>query len=78
MADFELRQITLPTGVALNVAIAGDPAAPPVLLLHGFPESHRTWRHQIPALARDHFVIAPDQRGFGHSARQLRGFWAHP
>ncbi|MBQ1500638.1 MAG: alpha/beta hydrolase [Sphingomonas sp.] len=69
MADFELQRIPLPTGVTLNVAVAGDPAAPPLLLLHGFPESHRTWRHQIPALARDHYVIAPDQRGFGHSAR---------
>ena len=69
MADFELQRIALPTGVELNVAIAGDPANPPIMLLHGFPESHRTWRHQIPALARDHYVIAPDQRGFGHSAR---------
>jgi len=69
MADFETRRIALPTGVELNVAIAGDPANPPVILLHGFPESHRTWRHQIAALARDHYVVAPDQRGFGHSAR---------
>lgn len=69
MAEFELQRITLPTGVELNVAIAGDPANPPVVLLHGFPESHRTWRNQIPALARDHYVIAPDQRGFGHSSK---------
>ena len=38
--------------------------ATPIVLLHGFPESHRTWRHIIPDLARDHFVLAPDQRGF--------------
>ncbi|MFS2111113.1 alpha/beta fold hydrolase [Sphingomonas sp. Sphisp140] len=69
MTEFELQRITLPTGVELNVAIAGDPANPPVVLLHGFPESHRTWRNQIPALARDHYVIAPDQRGFGHSSK---------
>lgn len=69
MADFELQRIALPTGVELNVAVAGDPANPPIILLHGFPESHRTWRHQIPALARDHYVIAPDQRGFGYSSR---------
>lgn len=69
MADFELRRIALPTGVELDVAIAGDPARPPILLLHGFPESHRTWRHQIPALARDHYVIAPDQRGFARSSK---------
>lgn len=69
MAEFETQRIALPTGVTLNVAIAGDPANPPIVLLHGFPESHRTWRHQIPALARDHYVIAPDQRGFGYSSR---------
>jgi pimeloyl-ACP methyl ester carboxylesterase len=69
MAEFELQHIALPTGVELNVAIAGDPTNPPIILLHGFPESHRTWRHQIPVLARDHYVIAPDQRGFGGSSR---------
>src|SRR5690606_13046234 len=37
------------------------------VLLHGFPESHRTWRAVAPALAEDHFVVAPDQRGFGGS-----------
>lgn len=62
-----LTRIALPTGVSLDVATAGDPAAPAIILLHGFPESHRTWRHQIPALARTHFVIAPDQRGFARS-----------
>ncbi|WHU02300.1 alpha/beta hydrolase [Sphingomonas sp. NIBR02145] len=69
MAEFETQRIALPTGVELNVALAGDPANPPIVLLHGFPESHRTWRHQIAALARDHYVIAPDQRGFGYSSR---------
>jgi pimeloyl-ACP methyl ester carboxylesterase len=69
MPDFPLTRIALPTGVELDVAIAGDPANPPVVLLHGFPESHRTWRHQIPELARDHYVIAPDQRGFARSSK---------
>jgi pimeloyl-ACP methyl ester carboxylesterase len=69
MAGFELQRIALPTGVELDVAIAGDPAAPAIILLHGFPESHRTWRHQIPELARTHFVIAPDQRGFARSSK---------
>lgn len=69
MADFELQRIALPTGVELDVAVAGDPAAPAIILLHGFPESHRTWRHQIPELAKTHFVIAPDQRGFARSSK---------
>ena len=68
-APFPLARIALSTGVELDVAIAGDPANPPIILLHGFPESHRTWRHQIPALARSHFVIAPDQRGFARSSK---------
>ncbi|URW74493.1 alpha/beta hydrolase [Sphingomonas donggukensis] len=69
MTDFDLQRIALPTGVDLDVAVAGDPAHPPVILLHGFPESHRTWRDVIPDLARDHFVLAPDQRGFARSSK---------
>ncbi|NIJ22321.1 pimeloyl-ACP methyl ester carboxylesterase [Sphingomonas naasensis] len=69
MSDPLLRRISLATGVALDVAIAGDPAKPAIFLLHGFPESHRTWRHQIPELARDYFVVAPDQRGFARSSK---------
>lgn len=63
----ELRRIALSSGVSLDVAVAGDPAAPAMIFLHGFPESHRTWRHQLPDFARDHFVIAPDQRGYVRS-----------
>ena len=69
MADFETRRVALSTEVELDVAVAGDPAHPAVILLHGFPESHRTWRHQIPALAVDHFVLAPDQRGYARSSK---------
>ncbi|MEI9851306.1 MAG: alpha/beta hydrolase [Sphingomonas sp.] len=65
----DLQRIALPTGVALDVAVAGDPANPAMILLHGFPESHRTWRHQIAEFARDHFVLAPDQRGFARSSK---------
>jgi pimeloyl-ACP methyl ester carboxylesterase len=61
------RRIALSTGVTLNVAVAGSNARSPLILLHGFPESHRTWRHQIEALAADHLVVAPDQRGFAGS-----------
>lgn len=57
-------------GVRLNVALAGDPAGPAVLLLHGFPDSWQLWRHQIAALAgRGYRVVAPDLRGFGRSDR---------
>jgi pimeloyl-ACP methyl ester carboxylesterase len=53
--------------VTLNVALAGDPQGPPVILLHGFPESHRTWRELIPRLHDRFRLIMPDQRGFAGS-----------
>jgi pimeloyl-ACP methyl ester carboxylesterase len=65
----DLQRIDLPTGVSLDVQVAGKRADPPIILLHGFPESHRTWRHIVPDLARDHFVIAPDQRGYARSSK---------
>ncbi|MGJ3649411.1 alpha/beta fold hydrolase [Sphingomonas sp. GlSt437] len=66
---FPQQRIALATGVELDVVVAGDPANPPIILLHGFPESHRTWRHQIPFLAQSHFVLAPDQRGYARSSK---------
>jgi pimeloyl-ACP methyl ester carboxylesterase len=55
-------------GLSFNVAVAGS--GPPVLLLHGFPDSWRLWRHQFLALAgAGHRVIAPDLRGFGKTDR---------
>ena len=50
---------------ALYVEEAGD--GPPLLLLHGLGASTFTWRHILPALARDHHVIALDLKGFGRS-----------
>jgi pimeloyl-ACP methyl ester carboxylesterase len=45
---------------------------PPVLLLHGFPDSRRLWRHQVPALvAAGLRAIAPDLRGFGDAPAPL-------
>ena len=65
----DLTRIALSTGIELDVQIAGDPTDPPIILLHGFPESHRTWRHIVPDLARDHYVVAPDQRGYARSSK---------
>jgi pimeloyl-ACP methyl ester carboxylesterase len=69
MADIRIERFALPTGVELDVALGGDPANSPIIFLHGFPESHRTWRHQLPDLAEDYFVVAPDQRGFARSSK---------
>ena len=65
----QFRRVPLKTGVTLNVAIAGNRSKPVVLLLHGFPESHRTWREIAPMLERDFFLVMPDQRGFAGSDR---------
>lgn len=65
----EFRRVTLSTGLTLNVALAGDSAKPAVILLHGFPESHRTWREVAPRLEGDFCLIMPDQRGFAGSDR---------
>jgi pimeloyl-ACP methyl ester carboxylesterase len=54
--------------VHLAVITAGPRDGPLLLLLHGFPEGARCWRHQIDALARAGYrVWAPDQRGYGES-----------
>ena len=67
MTAIKSQRVALATGVELAVATSGDPAAPPVILLHGFPESHRTWRLVAPLLAERFHCIVPDQRGFGAS-----------
>jgi epoxide hydrolase A/B len=52
----------------INVHLAEQGEGPVVLMLHGFPESWYSWRHQIPALAEaGYHAIAPDVRGYGQS-----------
>ena len=52
----------------LEMAIYEQGEGPPVILLHGFPETAFSWRHQLPALAEAGFrAIAPDQRGYGRT-----------
>ncbi len=55
-------------GIHLNVAEQGE--GPLVLLLHGFPESWYSWRHQLaPIAAAGYRAVAPDMRGYGRSDR---------
>ena len=57
-------------GIDLHLAEAGPSAGPAVVLLHGFPDSWRLWRHQVDALAGAGMrVLAPDLRGFGETTR---------
>lgn len=64
-----LRRVALKTSVTLNVALAGEADKPAVILLHGFPESHRTWRAIAPRLEESFSLVMPDQRGFAGSDR---------
>ena len=66
---FRQIRLPLPTGVILNVALAGPDDAPPAILLHGFPESHRIWLPVAERLKDRVRLIMPDLRGFGQSDR---------
>jgi len=67
MTDTQMVRVTLATGVSLDVQDIGPRDAPVLMFLHGFPESHRTWRHQVSHFSKDYRCIAPDQRGYRHS-----------
>lgn len=58
--------------VNLHVVIAGS--GPPLVLLHGCPETSYAWRKVIPALSEHYTVIAPDLRGLGDSSRPDSGY----
>lgn len=64
LASFRTKRIRA-ADVTLNVAVGG--AGPPLLLLHGYPQTHAMWHKIAPALAADFTVIAPDLRGYGDS-----------
>jgi pimeloyl-ACP methyl ester carboxylesterase len=54
--------------VGIEYGVTGE--GRPVVLVHGFPDSGRLWRHQVPALVESGFrVIVPDMRGYGRSDR---------
>ncbi len=63
------QRFHLPTGVELDVTFGGPHEGEALIFLHGFPESHRTWRHQLAALSDSYFVVAPDQRGYAGSSK---------
>ncbi|MEU7573381.1 alpha/beta hydrolase [Micromonospora sp. NPDC049240] len=65
IAGFDTRRVTVAEDVALHVAVGGS--GRPIVLLHGFPQTHLMWRHVAADLAADHTVICPDLRGYGAS-----------
>lgn len=62
-------RIRLASGIDLDVVDCGPREAPVLIFLHGFPESHRTWRHQIAHLSERYRCVAPDQRGYRGSSK---------
>ncbi len=63
--NFDYQRVPVADGVSLSVAVAGSGS--PVVLLHGFPQTHLMWRHVAADLAADHTVLCPDLRGYGDS-----------
>ena len=61
---FEQRRVTV-DDIAFNVRIGGSGS--PLLLLHGYPQTHVTWHKVAPELARHFTVVCPDLKGYGDS-----------
>ena len=69
-----MTRVALPTGIELEVLDTGPKGADTLIFLHGFPENHRTWRHQIAHFSDRYRCIAPNQRGYaGSSSPQEAG-----
>jgi haloacetate dehalogenase len=64
--DFISRKIRT-SGATINLKTGGK--GDPVLLLHGYPETHVMWHKVAPALARDYTVVCADLRGYGDSSK---------
>ena len=74
MADFfpGFRQQRIETsGATIDLVTGGS--GPPLLLLHGYPQTHVMWRKVAPRLAQDFTVVVPDLRGYGDSSKPPAG-----
>jgi len=74
MADFfpgfDERRIAT-SGTEINLVTGGS--GPPLLLLHGYPQTHVLWRKVAPRLAQDFTLVIPDLRGYGDSSKPPAG-----
>jgi haloacetate dehalogenase len=68
--DFRRRSV-LAGGVRINTLVGGQGS--PVLLLHGYPQTHVMWHHVAPRLAERHTVVLTDLRGYGDSGKPSGG-----
>jgi len=64
-----MRRVTLGNGIELDVLDEGPRDGPVLIFLHGFPDSHRTWRHQVARFSDRYRCIVPDQRGYRGSSK---------
>jgi len=67
---FQQRTPT-PGGIRINTLVGGSGS--PVLLLHGYPQTHVMWHHVAPILAEHHTVVLTDLRGYGDSGKPPGG-----
>ena len=74
MADFfpgfERRRVAT-AGAQINLVTGGS--GPPLLLLHGYPQTHLMWRKLAPSLAQEFTLVIPDLRGYGDSSKPPAG-----
>jgi haloacetate dehalogenase len=66
LPGFQYRRMGV-NGVTINAALKGT--GKPLLLLHGYPETHHMWRTVAPALAEEFSIVCPDLRGYGASSK---------
>ncbi len=64
---FDHRSIAIEGGIRVAAVIGG--AGPPLLLLHGHPQTHAIWHRVASVLAEHHTVVAADLRGYGDSSK---------
>ncbi|MBX9644018.1 MAG: alpha/beta fold hydrolase, partial [Novosphingobium sp.] len=64
-----MQRVTLGNGIELDVLDEGPRDGPVLIFLHGFPDSHRTWRHQVARFSDRFRCIVPDQRGYRGSSK---------
>ncbi|WP_166026466.1 alpha/beta fold hydrolase [Streptomyces chilikensis] len=69
LPGFDLQRVRVAQDVSLNVAVGGS--GTPVVLLHGFPQTHLMWRAVAAELAAEHTVVCPDLRGYGDSDKPV-------
>jgi haloacetate dehalogenase len=70
--DFKTEEIKT-SSATIHTVSGGNRNGPPLLLLHGIPETHVLWRKVAPALAQDYFLVMTDLRGYGDSGKPPGG-----